>query len=93
MYLWISRLVSTSLILVPIGVFLCVRSATARPRAGRITCRACIVVDDSGATLWARRAKAPLANASTTKMLTALTVLELGTKAESEVVVSKCTSP
>lgn len=89
MYLWISRLVIISLILLPVGVFPCVRSATARPRAGRLTCRACIVVDDTGATLWARRPKAPLANASTTKMLTALTVLELGTKAEREVVVSK----
>ena len=89
MYLWISRLVFTSLILVPIGVFPCARSASARPGAGRLTCRACIAVDDTGATLWARRAKAPLANASTTKILTALTVLELGTKAQSEVTVSK----
>ena len=89
MYLWISRLVITSLILVlPIGVSLYAPQPRP-PRAGRLTCRACIVVDDSGATRWARRPKAPLANASTTKMLTVLAVLELGTKAESEVVVSK----
>ena len=65
------------------------RRATAQPPLDRLTCRACIVVDDTGATLWARRAQAPLANASTTKILTALTVLELGARAQREVVVSK----
>ncbi|MDQ3660828.1 MAG: serine hydrolase [Actinomycetota bacterium] len=87
MYLWINRLVITSLIALSFGLPF-VRSAAARPGPGGLTCRACIIVDDTGAILWARRARAPLANASTTKMLTALTALELGAKAESEVVVS-----
>ena len=88
MHLWISRLTFIASSLLIFGSP-CLHPATARPRPGGVTCRACVVVDDTGATLWARRAKTPLANASTTKMLTALTVLELGTKAQREVVVSE----
>ena len=88
MYLWISRLVIISLIaLAP--MFTYGRPAEARPRLGRLTCRACVVVADDGATLWTRRAQTPLANASTTKMLTALTALDLGVHPHGQVVVSK----
>ena len=49
---------------------------TARAEAPAVTCDACVVVADTGRVLWARRAAAPRANASTTKMATALDVLE-----------------
>jgi len=51
------------------GPGLAVAQAQAPPDVG---CYACLVRDDTGTTLWARRASAPLPNASTTKMLTAL---------------------
>jgi D-alanyl-D-alanine carboxypeptidase len=37
-----------------------------------VTCAACVVMDDSGRVLWARAASVGRANASTTKMVTAL---------------------
>ena len=40
------------------------------------TCFACLVVDEAGTELWARRADAPVPNASTTKIATALLVIE-----------------
>lgn len=40
------------------------------------TCYACLVVDETGSGLWQRRAALPLPNASTTKMATALVVVE-----------------
>ncbi len=40
------------------------------------TCFACLVVDESGNRLWARRAEVPVPNASTTKMATALLVMK-----------------
>lgn len=40
-----------------------------------VTCSACILVDDTGRTLFARRADDELPNASTTKMVTALVTL------------------
>ena len=40
------------------------------------TCYACLVVDDTGSGLWQRRAAVPLPNASTTKMATAMLVVE-----------------
>ncbi|HEX2235575.1 MAG TPA: serine hydrolase [Actinomycetota bacterium] len=43
-------------------------------RAGRLTCAACLVVDDTGTRLFGRRAGAARAPASTTKMVTALLV-------------------
>jgi D-alanyl-D-alanine carboxypeptidase (penicillin-binding protein 5/6) len=43
---------------------------------GRVTCRACIIVDDTGRTLFARAPHLRLANASTTKMATALVVVQ-----------------
>lgn len=46
--------------------------AAPRPVVG---CHACLVVDDLGRTLFARRAGVPLPNASTTKMMTALLVV------------------
>ena len=49
--------------------------AQARPRA---TCTACIVVDDTGRTLWARSPDLQLPNASTTKMVTALVAVQEG---------------
>lgn len=39
-----------------------------------VTCFSCTVVDDAGRVLWSRRPGARLPNASTTKMLTALTL-------------------
>ena len=39
-----------------------------------VSCRACLVIDDSGRVLWAREAGVRLPNASTTKMATALLV-------------------
>lgn len=46
-----------------------------RPSAPTVTCAACIVVDDTGAVLYARAADAELPNASTTKMVTALVTI------------------
>ena len=40
------------------------------------TCFACLVVDEVGTALWTRRADAPVPNASTTKIATALLVIE-----------------
>ncbi|MFN2389709.1 MAG: D-alanyl-D-alanine carboxypeptidase family protein [Actinomycetota bacterium] len=45
---------------------------TTAGRRPTLSCEACIVVDDTGRTLFARRAGRPLAIASTTKMMTAL---------------------
>ena len=53
--------------------------ASARPRPPDVTCEACVVVDETGRTLWARAQHAPRPNASTTKMVTALvTVRSVG---------------
>ncbi|HEV3472617.1 MAG TPA: D-alanyl-D-alanine carboxypeptidase, partial [Actinomycetota bacterium] len=41
-----------------------------------VTCEACYLVDDTGRVLFARRARQPRPNASTTKMITALVVRE-----------------
>jgi D-alanyl-D-alanine carboxypeptidase (penicillin-binding protein 5/6) len=51
-----------------------------RPVAGaqapsvEVSCRACLIVDGDGTTIWARRAEEPVAVASATKMVTALVV-------------------
>lgn len=52
--------------------------AGARPRLDEsvLTCESCLLVDDSGRTLFARRATRRLPNASTTKMATAIVVVE-----------------
>jgi D-alanyl-D-alanine carboxypeptidase len=49
-----------------------------QPVAARVDvgCRACLVVDDDGRVIFERNADARLANASTTKMVTALVALE-----------------
>lgn len=56
----------------------------AQPRPGLpdVTCDACIVVDDAGRTLFARRPNQPLPNASTTKMVTAIVVARLARDVE-----------
>ena len=46
------------------------------PNPPAVTCEACIVVDDHGGVLFARRPDARLPMASTTKMVTALLVVE-----------------
>jgi serine-type D-Ala-D-Ala carboxypeptidase (penicillin-binding protein 5/6) len=46
-------------------------SAPGRPE---VTCEGCLVIDDAGRVLWERHAHRRLANASTTKMVTALIV-------------------
>ncbi|MFN2489012.1 MAG: D-alanyl-D-alanine carboxypeptidase family protein [Actinomycetota bacterium] len=54
------------------------RPGAAENAARTVTCAGCLVLDDTGAILWARAARAPRANASTTKMLTALLVARHG---------------
>lgn len=49
--------------------------ASARVETPRVTCHACLVVDEAGNALFARRATVRLPNASTTKMVTALVVV------------------
>ncbi|MGH2748137.1 MAG: D-alanyl-D-alanine carboxypeptidase family protein [Actinomycetota bacterium] len=67
----ISRLLLAIVLLVgPLGTP--VAADASRPVVG---CHACLVVDDLGRTLFARRAGVPLPNASTTKMMTALLVV------------------
>ncbi|HVM36395.1 MAG TPA: hypothetical protein VM784_13775 [Actinomycetota bacterium] len=63
-------------------------AAPARPRfeERRLTCAACILVDDTGRTLFARQPDLRLPNASTTKMATALVVT--GTDGDEVVSVS-----
>ena len=53
-------------------------AGAARPpqKPAAATCFACVVVDETGTELWARRPDAPVPNASTTKMATALLVIE-----------------
>lgn len=41
-----------------------------------VTCNACLVVDEAGDALFARNASTPLPNASTTKIMTALVVVD-----------------
>lgn len=41
-----------------------------------VDCVSCLLVDDEGVALWARRPRLPRANASTTKLATALVVVE-----------------
>lgn len=53
----------------------------------RLTCVSCLVVDESGKTLFAREADVPLPNASTTKMMTAL-VVEGAAELDTETTVS-----
>jgi serine-type D-Ala-D-Ala carboxypeptidase (penicillin-binding protein 5/6) len=48
----------------------------ATARRPNVSCRACLVVDDEGHVLFDRNAERRLANASTTKMVTALVTLE-----------------
>jgi D-alanyl-D-alanine carboxypeptidase (penicillin-binding protein 5/6) len=57
-----------------LGVGTDIPGATAAEARVRVTCEACLLVDDGGRTLFARRPHEPRANASTTKMLTALVV-------------------
>lgn len=65
--LWVALLVGVQLLG---GAVRAGDRPVARPR--QVTCRACIVVDDTGTTLWERRAERRRANASTTKMVTAI---------------------
>jgi serine-type D-Ala-D-Ala carboxypeptidase (penicillin-binding protein 5/6) len=48
--------------------------AVAAPAPPRVACRGCFLVDDAGRVLWRRHPDLELANASTTKMVTALVV-------------------
>ncbi|MGH2730059.1 MAG: D-alanyl-D-alanine carboxypeptidase family protein [Actinomycetota bacterium] len=50
-------------------------TAHAAPAPPAVGCYACLVLDDGDRVLFARRTEVPLANASTTKMVTALVVL------------------
>jgi serine-type D-Ala-D-Ala carboxypeptidase (penicillin-binding protein 5/6) len=61
---------------------------TAAQEEPAVTCGSCIVVDDTGRVLFERNASAQLANASTTKMVTALVVRERA-ELEDQVVVSE----
>ena len=57
------------------GVALYLPAAPAAvPSKPRVTCRACLLVDDTGRVLFRRHSRVRLANASTTKMATALLV-------------------
>src|ERR671919_3147324 len=69
------------------GVEAVVASAARRPEPPGITCASCIVMADDGRVLWARAARVHRANASTTKMATALVVRE-ETDPSEEVTVS-----
>jgi serine-type D-Ala-D-Ala carboxypeptidase (penicillin-binding protein 5/6) len=71
-YLSISRVL---LALVAIGVWSGARPAGAAEGPSRVTCAACVVMDDTGRVLWGRAASAARPNASTTKMVTALVVV------------------
>lgn len=62
-------------------------AAAAGPRRPDPSCDACLVVTEGGRTLYARRARARLPNASTTKMTTALLVAD-GAALDERVVVS-----
>lgn len=74
MYLSISRLLLAVVLLAgPLGAPLHSVPLSPAPIVG---CHACLVVDDLGRTLFARRARVPLPNASTTKMMTALLVVD-----------------
>ena len=68
------------------GVEAVVASAR-RPEPPGVTCASCIVMADDGRVLWARAARVHRANASTTKMVTALVVRE-ETDPSEEVTVS-----
>jgi D-alanyl-D-alanine carboxypeptidase (penicillin-binding protein 5/6) len=83
----ISRLVVIAFVFLQAGLGV-TQTADAQQAPGRLSCRACILIDDTGDTLWARRPHSPRSNASTTKMLTALTVLKLNVEA-TEVPVSR----
>ena len=71
------RKLPVALILVVVaGLWAPASAQPAPPLNPRVTCAACVVIDDRGRTLWARAARTPLANASTTKMVTAIVVLQ-----------------
>jgi serine-type D-Ala-D-Ala carboxypeptidase (penicillin-binding protein 5/6) len=61
--------------------------AGAAPRPPDVACTACAIADRSGTLLWGREADMPLPNASTTKIVTALVVVENASMSE-EVTVS-----
>jgi serine-type D-Ala-D-Ala carboxypeptidase (penicillin-binding protein 5/6) len=71
-YLSISRVL---LGLAALGVWPGARPAGAAEGPSRVTCAACVVMDDTGRVLWGRAASAARPNASTTKMVTALVVV------------------
>jgi len=54
------------------------RKATGAVKPPAVGCEACIVVADTGEVLWRRRAERQLPNASTTKMMTAILVVDSG---------------
>lgn len=61
---------------------------------GSLTCRACLVVDESGRALWSRAASTPAPMASTTKMATALVaVARLDLDVELRVSASAAATP
>jgi serine-type D-Ala-D-Ala carboxypeptidase (penicillin-binding protein 5/6) len=57
-------------------------AALAAPQPPDVACRACVVADVRGNVLWGRNAVEQLPNASTTKIVTALVVLENATMGE-----------
>jgi D-alanyl-D-alanine carboxypeptidase (penicillin-binding protein 5/6) len=59
----------------PVSVAGAEASSRAMRAPPQVTCAACIVVDERGRALWARRPDAARANASTTKIVTALLVV------------------
>jgi D-alanyl-D-alanine carboxypeptidase len=71
-YLSISRVL---LGLVALAVWPGARPAGAAEGPSRVSCAACVVMDDTGRVLWGRAASAARPNASTTKMVTGLVVV------------------
>ena len=72
MYLSISRFALCAVVALAASVI----QAPARGGSLEVSCTACLVVDDTGRELFSRRASVSLPNASTTKMTTALVVLD-----------------
>jgi serine-type D-Ala-D-Ala carboxypeptidase (penicillin-binding protein 5/6) len=81
-----STLLPTLILGLLVGLWPMPSAAPARPRVdeGALTCEACVLIDDTGRTLFARRPGRRLPNASTTKIVTALVV---GERAGDEIVM------
>lgn len=80
------RTVAALVVVISIAVYGPAPAAPRRPQSPRVSCHACVLVDDVGRVLFARRADTPFPNASTTKMVTALLVMELAELDETVVI-------